>query len=269
MTAIIVPVNFSVASFNAAQYAMNLAKAHGAEIHLLHVILIQPSITHAPLPDNLMEQMKDDAKVNMISLREKLLSSSGDAVAVHSHIEWGSVEYQVEQLCSRKQAELVVMGLSHESAQKVIYQSNAFAALKGLSTPLIIVPDTAAYKPWEHIALAYDFTHPVKELPLNELSNLPFLKNTSVHIVYVKRKNEAEPSHAAMQDVRDRVAGLTVSFHMVEAESVDEGLAEYAAHHQADLLVLLPKHHNFFEFHKSDSKRIIRHLSVPMLSLRE
>ena len=266
MTAIIVPVNFSQASTNAAQYALKLALDNNAELHLLHVIMIQPSITHAPLPDNLMEQMKDDARFSMAELAEDLRSAPGSEVPIHTHIEWGSVDHQVKELASRKHADIVVMGLSQESAQKVVYQSNAFSALKTLNVPLLIIPDNAAYKAWEHIALAYDFAHPVKELPLESITKLKYLKGAIIHVVYAKRKNEAEPGHAVMQDVRERLAGCEVRFHLVESESVDEGISEYAGHHEADLLVLLPKHHSFFEFHKSDSKRILRHLSVPMLS---
>ncbi|RYF88149.1 MAG: universal stress protein, partial [Chitinophagaceae bacterium] len=96
MTAIIAPVNFSHASTNAATYAMSLAKDRNAELHLLHVIMIQPSITHAPLPDNLMDQMKDDAKFSMVQLVEKLHAVSGSEVQIHTHIEWGSVEHQLE-----------------------------------------------------------------------------------------------------------------------------------------------------------------------------
>ncbi len=267
MAALIVPVNFSPASSNAALYAIKLAKERRAEVHLLHVMVIQPSITHSPLPDNLINQMKDDAKFSMIALEEKLKIEAAGDVSINHHIELGSVEHQLELLCSRKHAEFVVMGLSHESAQKTIYQSSAFSVLKSLPVPLIIVPDNATFTSWKHVALAYDFANPVKELPLEKLISAGSIANSTLHLVYVKRKNEADPSQATMQGLRSQLPGVELRFHLVEAESVDEGLATYTEHNNADLVVLLPKHHNFFEFHKSDSKRIMRHLSVPMLSV--
>ena len=267
MSGIIVPVNFSAASTNAAEYALDLANEQGLEVSLLHVILIPPSVAYAPLPDNLVEQMKDDARFNMLALAEKLRTRATSKTTIHTYIELGTIEQQVEQLAKRKNANCVVMGISHESSQKVVYQSNIFTALKSLPVPLAMIPEGAGFKPWKKIAIAYDFSDSVKDLPLNEIKGIPALKGAEVHIVYVKRKNEADPSHAAMQEVRQQLAGFTVRFHLVEADSVEEGFADYVSRHETDLLVLLPKHHSFFEFHKSDSKRILRHLAVPMLSI--
>lgn len=268
MSSLIVPVNFSAASSNAASYAAHMAAEQKSEMHLLHVIMIQPSITHAPLPDNLMQQMKDDATFNMVALAERLRMDAPGDLEVHTHIEWGTVEQQVEQLAKRKAASFVVMGISPESAQKVIFQSNAFSALKVLQIPLVIVPEGAGFTPWKKIAIAYDFSDSLKDLPLKAINAMPALKESEVHIVYVRRKNEAEPSHSAMQEVRENFDGANLHFHLIEADSVDAGVSDYVERHKTDLLVLLPKHHSFFEFHKSESKRLLKHLSVPMLSVQ-
>ena len=267
MASIIVPVNFSAASSNAASYAYHLAQEISADVHLLHVIMIQPSITHAPLPDNLMEQMKDDAQFNMVALAEGLREQNAGGPEVHTHIEWGSVEHQVEKLIERKHAMFVVMGISPESAQKAIYQSNSFNVLKLLSVPLIIVPQGSAYAPWKKIAISYDFSDALKDLPLASIKDVSQLQGSVVHVVYVRRKNEAEPSLAAIQEVRQRLSGFETKFHLEEAATVEEGIGDYVKRNQTDLLVLLPKHHSIFEFHRSDSKKILKHLSVPMMSI--
>jgi hypothetical protein len=55
--------------------------------------------------------------------------------------------------------------------------------------------------------------------------------------------------------------------HFVRMNKVEEGISEYLANHPADLLLVFPKKHNVFEFHKSHAKKIAFTSSIPVMSI--
>jgi hypothetical protein len=50
---------------------------------------------------------------------------------------------------------------------------------------------------------------------------------------------------------------------------VEEGISTFLAENNADLLLLLPKHHSILEFHSSHTKKMTMRADLPILSIHE
>ncbi len=59
MRSIVVPVNFSANSANAARYAADPGMAIGADIHLVHVFQIPASVPVVPMPESVFKELRD------------------------------------------------------------------------------------------------------------------------------------------------------------------------------------------------------------------
>lgn len=269
MNTIIAPVNFSDASNNAALYAAQLCMDKQTDLWLIHVVMIPIGISFTPLPDSMVNEMKSDAEFEMIALKEQLEKVTQGKIKIYHSVEMGSLEHQLEELVKRQKASYVVMGLSRESADRVVFKSNTFVTLKQLEIPLIIVPDDAVYTPWKNITLAYDFPSPPKNLPVGEIQEAVALQNATLQVVYVRKPSEEDPGSDELEGLRNTLAGSTIRFHLMEGKNVEESLLIHLKHNPTDLVLLLPRNHGFFEFHKSDTQKIAGRLSVPVMTIHE
>jgi nucleotide-binding universal stress UspA family protein len=60
-------------------------------------------------------------------------------------------------------------------------------------------------------------------------------------------------------------------YHFIAHAKLEEGINEFVAANQLDILVVLPKRHGFFErmFHVSQTKQLALHCHIPILALHE
>jgi nucleotide-binding universal stress UspA family protein len=107
---ILVPVDFSSHSDRALEYAVDLARALGARVHVLHVY-------HVPIYGGvgdfasaqlaLMEIVREGAQKGMDDTVEKVRASG---VAVEGHLAEGFPAGQIVETAGRVGADLIVMG---------------------------------------------------------------------------------------------------------------------------------------------------------------
>ena len=107
---------------------------------------------------------------------------------------------------------------------------------------------------------------PVKPTFLKELRDL---FQTRFEVVNINTSKQAR-STAAVMDSEAWKSCLEESFpevHVVETDNVELGIGQYLFEHGADMLIVFPKKHNFFAFHKSHAKRLALNGSVPIMSI--
>ena len=71
------------------------------------------------------------------------------------------------------------------------------------------------------------------------------------------------------QQLNDKLPKLEFKMAEVESTSVRDGLNQYAADNEVDLLVMVTKHRNFLDnlFHKSITRDVAIHTELPILIL--
>ncbi len=155
MKTILVPVNFSPCSFNAARYAAALAKATGAELHLLHVIQIPLPSTEMVMNEYIYTQMFEAAEGGLMEMKTDILEHTTSLVNVTTHLQTGGVADKVEEWYTALKADLIVMGVTGPTMEKFLAGSPV-GLLLHLRHPLLVVPEDTKYEPYRRIVLACD-----------------------------------------------------------------------------------------------------------------
>lgn len=266
MSCILAPVNFSTASDNAAFYAASLAKQLELPLVLLHVVPVPLSIPPIPLPGEMFDQLRKDAYQLLQDLAARLTELTG--VKAKMEVELGSLGFQMETSIRNIEPEIVVMGISQESANRVVFSSNVFESLKQLRVPLVVVGESVMFSPVHKIAMAFDFDTKVISLPKEEVIRYCKLFNCKLDIVHVNQKGD-KPDIEKVKALWELLPDVETDVQFIDDEIVEEGLHRYFEMHDAQQLMLLPRQHKFFDFHTSETKRLLWKFKVPVVIIKE
>jgi len=271
MRTIVAPVNFSPNSSNAARYAADLALAAQAELHLYYVLELPVSVAEFPVNDYVFNEMQEAGAESLKQLWEELIKRTDAKVNIFTHLEVGSVEYKIEEFCQQKKPFVVVMGASGSSLERALTGSNLAAAIRHLPYPLIVVPENAVFHKISKIVLACDLNDMAAGIPVRSsfLRELKDIFNCSFEVLNINSRGQQANTNSIMEVEawKECVRGIFQEVRFVETDKVEEGISKYLAEHPADLLLVFPKKHNFFEFHKSHAKKIARASTVPIMSI--
>lgn len=144
MTTVIVPVDFSDTSLNAATYACKFLSGHdGASLVLYHSYSKEADVTQKEQQLNeLMERLVCDHKIKM----EILLHKEDDFVE------------GLEKAARHRRANLIIMGITGKSAFKqVLFGSNTLKMAETKACPVLIVPENAKFTTIKNVMLTSDF----------------------------------------------------------------------------------------------------------------
>lgn len=264
MSNILAPVNFSDASNNAALYAAQLAKDLNMSLILLHVISVPLTIPPVPLPGEMYDDMRRDT-MNQLKILADQLQSATD-VKAELVVEMGSLGFQIETTIQHYNPRMLVMGISVESATRVFFSSNVFETFKELHVPLLVIGEDVIYTKPERIALAFDFA---SDTNFHAASIVDYCKqyDARLDVVHVNKKPE-NVTLVKVQDLKITLSGVNADVHLIDDEIVEAGLHRYLAINKTDQLILLPQDHGFFEFHTSETKRLLWKFNVPIVVMR-
>jgi nucleotide-binding universal stress UspA family protein len=258
MRSIVVPVNFTAKSVNAARYAADLALATGAELHLIHVLQAPATVKEKPLPYYVWREMRDGSYTRLKDLRDKLAGRTGGKVSVATTLETGDVASKLQDFCRLRQPWLVIMGKG---------------AMYHLPYPVLSIPENEGFLGIRKIAVACDlediFSGIAEVLPF--LNDLHELLGAHLELIHVIPDGEQNTEGVRLEFIawKKQVADLEPELHFVRQSRIEEGIGQFLQDHGADWLLVLPKKYAVLQFHKSRAKQIELHCAVPVMSLHE
>lgn len=271
MKTIVVPVNFSDNSSNAARYAADMALAIEAQLKLIYVVEPPISAAEVPLPNYVFEEMQRGGEILLSSLADELTKRTKGKVSITTRLEVGGVQLRLEEYCSRIIPFVVVMGASGHTFENAVAGSSTARAMRSLPYPVLVIPGNAKFHTIKKIVLACELEDIWTGLPVS----LPFLKElsntfgTNFEVLNVTTKAEQNDSEAVFQldSWKERLKEIFPEVHFVRTKDISEGVNQYLGTNPADWLMVFPKKHGFFEFHTSQSKKIAKDCPVPVMSV--
>src|SRR5689334_8238061 len=99
MRSIVVPVNFSENSYNAARYAADMALAVDGDIHLIYVFQLPLTTAEYPMPDAAIGEMQRDGLTMLNGLKDELRQRTRNQIGVTTEMTAGSVVHNLEEYC--------------------------------------------------------------------------------------------------------------------------------------------------------------------------
>ncbi|MFN4082985.1 MAG: universal stress protein [Bacteroidia bacterium] len=268
---ILVPTDFSKASYNALHYAIGLctkAKANLQVIHINHVALVDASMP-AETYQMFVNEIEQSAKENFEKLENEILKSCG--VPYSMHTRYGFVGDEVCNFAENNNIDLVVMGTTGASGiTELLIGSNAATVVGKCEVPVLVVPPNISYKPLTKIVYATDYNEP--EFPaVMRLIFYAELYDCELHIVHVKTDYDRyfNAKNNFFNKNKDNLTYPKLKFVNLPQGDVISSINEYVKENNADLLVMAKHNRNFFDklFHRSLSKQMAYHTTLPLLIL--
>ena len=273
MKSIVVPINFSPCAANAARYAADLAQAIHADLHLIHVIQVPVNSAELMMTQYLYEDMVESADIALQQLQFELTKRTNNRIKIDTTLEAGSIGAKVKDLCQKVKPYAIILGAAGPSLEKFLAGSPVASLLHNLDYPVLVVPETSAFQQFRRILLACDLDDIGSGIPNSQ----PLLKDLREHfgsrfdIVTVETRKVLTDEAVCFESGgwKDQLKDLYPEIHYIRKPKVEEGILEYLGHNEADLIMVFPKKHGFFDFHTSQSRKLAQHSPIPVLSLHK
>lgn len=273
MKTIIAPTDFSTISLNAINYAADLACVLNANISLLHVCPIPMSYSDVPIPDYDLAEMINEAESRIKLLKEKIRSRTLNRILIKTEVRQGDIVQEINKYCVSINPYLVVMGKeSLGSVERLLLGGKTLSAIEKLSWPLMIVPEGRKFSGICKIGLACDLKKVFETIPISEIKELLTTFKADFHVLHVSNDpsntfNAQTVSESVV--LRNMFLDLHPTYHFLQGTNVERKIIEFATANDFDLLIVIPKKHNFINklFKHSASKKLSLHTNVPVISI--
>ncbi len=261
MNTVIVPVDFSDTSLNAARYAVQLLTGHYGVNMILHHVYEKPSQSAESIDK--LEKLKAelmDAGIVKISL---LAEEGSDFIT------------ELDKLARHQQADLIIMGITGRSALgQSFIGSNTLKMVQRKVCPVLIIPPDASFKEVKNVLLTSDFKNvtvstpsvPIKKILKAFRPNLHIINVDSEHYVALTEQYQAE-----RQKLLDMFKEFNPEFYFLGLYDIDEAINQFAQDKHVDFIIVIHKEHSLLSklFIKSHTKKLAYHSSVPVLAMHE
>lgn len=277
MNKILVPVDFSKHSEYALMTAATYAKAHKAEILVLHMMGLSDSIFNKNKDQEVAEA------VYHMKLAEKQFKTFLDkdyleGITITETVQNYKIFEEVNNLAQEQAIDLVVMG-SHgaKGLREEFVGSNTERVVRTSEVPVLVVKDQGGKSIPKRVVFACDFKTENVQAYRNAILFFEKL-GTKIDLVYVNlpadRFRSSKEIEERMSDFM-KIAEFGKPIHIddlviINGYSIESGLYEYAAKVGADALSL-PTHgrrglSHFFKGSVAES--IANHASLPVFTFK-
>ena len=274
MKKIIVPVDFSATSVNAAEFAGNLAIFYGAELWLYHAYEMPVGVGEISWPLYNVQELQQAATTEIDNLRQQIQSRLRSKITIHTKAEMAPLVDGIDDLCKEVQPDLVVMGLSGKDAlTKLVVGSNTIRVIQHIKYPVLVIPTKATFTPVLRIGFAYDYQKMEASTPVALVKKVVKDFNAECYVLNVDYQDANFDINVVDESfrIRNLFRDLNPVYDSIESEDVTQGLNKYADEKRLDWLVVIPKKHTLLQkiFNRSHSQDLLYHTHLPILCIHE
>jgi nucleotide-binding universal stress UspA family protein len=277
MKTIIVPTDFSETSYNAARYALGLARQmNTARVVLYHAYELIVPIPDVPssVPMVNPDELRSASLEGLDKMKRELDPLLPENTILASRAENHLLPANIDQVAKQEQADLIVMGITGGSQlEEILVGSNTIDVVKHTTCPVIIVPASARFRPIRKIVFACDFRKVVETTPVQPLKKLLNVFKPALHVLNIDHESKHftsdTPYETLMLDTL--LEGYDPQFHFIDHTNVVQGIMNFAEKQEADLILIIPKKHGLFDhiFKRSRTTQLAFHTHIPLLAIHE
>ena len=258
MHRVIIPVDFSETSLNAARYAARMLAARENTTAILYHNYDSPD--DVDISNNYLETIK-----------KEFLAAGVSRVLCEGHTG-GELIGNIATLAASLNATLIVMGITGKSViRQAIFGSNTLKLIDRNQYPVMIIPPDAHYKGMEHMALATDLQQVEDSVPIEKLRPVLEMFRPRLHIFHVSHAvpHGLPPALAEQKEKLIRLFdGFETEFYIVQRPDFYGAVDQFVSERDIDVLLTIPKHqsNSMSLFKSTHTKRLAYHSHIPVLA---
>ena len=272
MKNILVPIDFSAASRNAAKYAVALAKPFDARVTLVNVIPPAVIIDDSMLAFVMTTQAEIVESHKELMNKEVEALSQKDGIKIEGFVEEGSANDRIQEIAKSKEADIIVMGMKGKGQSNSVFGSTTTTVIRKSVLPIFVIPAKAEYRPIDSITFASDFDAEIQMDRYTSLLKLAKKFNSHVNILNVQKKDSPLKPDKAIGKMSANVtfSRLNLQFHAINERNVEEGIHKFIEKEPTDVLAMVAHRHDLFErmFGKVHTKEMSYQTTIPLLVLQ-
>ena len=260
MLNVIVPLDFSQTSFNAAHYAYDMYR------NRLDVTIILYHFYTAG------EDVETERKY-LESLKKEF---SGSTTPVETLLESGdNFIDSLSAFAHVKTAYMIVMGLTGKTALAQRFSgSNTLKMAEKEVCPVLIVPAHASFKSISNVVISSEMKYVEESPTLLAVKKMLSDFKPSLHILNVDSSHYIALT-TAFKEERDRMESLLAEFkpefYFMRLYDFHEAINMFTEDKNIDMIIIAPKYHSFYErlFKTQHTKTLIYQSKVPVLAVHD
>ncbi|MFL5740003.1 MAG: universal stress protein [Flavisolibacter sp.] len=258
---VIVPVDFSTTSLNAAHFASRmLVGQYEATLILLHVFNDPKKEAEIKLQ---LRQLKDSLIDESIVKIETIAELNSDLI--------DALERNVRHL----DASLLVMAITERSKiEQVIGSSNSLRMIERNLCPVLVIPHDAKYNEIRNVALASDFNDVHNAVPIVPVKKILNIFRPHLHIVNVNSEIYVSLTEEYLEQrelMLEMFQEFKPEFYFITTYDFHETLRQFIADKKIDLVLTFPRKHSFLNnlIKGNNTKKLVYESSIPVLAAHE
>jgi len=281
---ILVPVDFSSYSLNAACYAAHVAKQKGAEITLIHVYfnpITNPiSYDHFySFPANVAETLNEiveNASELMKEFRERLniylVDHDLSAIQMKTEVIGGIAEEAILDFAEAGRYDMMVVGIRGKDSSENWFGSFMAEIINKSTIPVLAVPGLASYKKSMFKRLMYATNFDKSDgKAIQKLIEIAKPLETHISIVHIDETSDNPFINFDLAHFREKYVGnvgpVEMDFDLIVNKNRSRGIENYIIDKKIDVIAITSRKRNIITslFRPSLTKELLFRLEIPML----
>lgn len=274
MKKIVAPVDFSAVSRNAASYAANMAAFLNIPLVLMHVSELPISYAEVPSVPVTDNGLLEDGNNLLVKLSEELENELSGQVNIEILNRTGNPLYEITSYCNRTKPYALVIGTHGNSGfARILLGSTTLGVIKECHCPTIIVPNGYRFRKPLKIGLASDLHDVSHTTPAETIKKFVDDLGGRLEILHVDKEDmeEEELLVAETNQINTMFAEQQPKIRILKSVFTEETLLNYASEKNLDLLIVVPRKHNWIDvlIKHQHTKNIALHAAVPVMVLKQ
>lgn len=273
MKTIIVCTDYSEPAGNAARYAAQLARRTGATLVLYHSFFLPLPLAETPVALPPADALYDEHHLRLQAIGRELAQAYGiptDCIASPLPVVDG-----LPALVKKRHADLVVLGMGALSEfDRRVFGSTATRVIAQAAFPVLVVPRNVSFEPLRRILYACDYQAFPPGHAFSLMLALAGAFGAQVDVLHVEKPEPATASPRPKSAYRGPhlesvLQGIKHQYTFLEEEDVVTGIEQSIREEEANLLVMVPRRHGFWDilFNRSTTHRMAYQTHIPLLVL--
>jgi len=281
---ILIPVDFSSYSLNAACYAAHVAKQKGAGIMLIHVYfnpITNPiSYDHFySFPANIAETLNEiveNANELMSEFSKKLKTYMDDhelsAIKLKTEIIGGIAEEAILDFAESGHYDLMIVGIRGKDSSDNWFGSFVTEIINKSHIPVLAIPGNASYKETMFKRLMYATNFDKSDgKAIRTLVEIAKPLETHISIVHIDETSDNPFINYDLAHFKEKYAGnigqVDMDFDLIINKNLAKGIENYIIDKAIDIIAVTSHKRNIITslFKPSLTKELLFRLEIPML----
>jgi nucleotide-binding universal stress UspA family protein len=276
MIKILLPTDFSKASLNAIEYALNFAAGSNTKFIFYHSFIPFNSALSGTPEYNKKEinKVKQELIIRIEKLKFKMNEKFPDVV-IETCIDKGAETRPIISFSKKNKIDLIIMGTTGASGLKEIIIGSVTADIIAKSEcPVLAVPSNFKHKPIQKMLMPTNYA-------LHDLMALKFLfqfsatKNAAIHFLHINPKGKPSVKDTELMEAFEKTINSLLKkrnkeFTLHQGNDIEYCISNKVQKEKIDLTVMTTvKRKSYIDrfFYNSLTKKMACHTRIPLLAI--